>query len=231
MEKQLTLGFTLAGNANFDSYVAGGNVQAVADLAATAGSDGEQFIYLWGIEATGKTHLLQSACQRADAGGKGALYLPMAMAGEFDIRIFDGLEELSLVCLDDIQTIAGDSHWERALFHLFNRLRDSGTHLVVASDQSPSGLPVKLPDLASRLAWGLCYQLQQLTDDEKKQVLIEDAARRGLQMSEESAHYLLRHTPRNLGSLRRLLEDLDQASLEQQRRLTIPFIKSMLNRD
>jgi DnaA family protein len=230
MSKQLALGFTLPEKATLESYVPAANEQAVADITACAQGRGEPFIYLWGAEQTGKSHLLQAATQLADEAGRSALYIPLDQAKQFSPDIFDDLEQLNLICLDGVEQIAGHPSWEQGLFNLFNRIQAQGHALLVSAQCSPLSLPIKLPDLSSRLSWGLCYQLHPLDDPQKVTALIEDAARRGLEMSEESALYILRHTPRDMGSLRQLLEDLDQASLEAQRRLTIPFIKTILQR-
>lgn len=229
MAKQLALGVTLREHTNLETFIAGDNRQAVSDLTVCAEGRGEPFLYLWGGEAVGKSHLLQAACQLADQAGRGAVYIPLSQAAEFDPAILNGLDSLQLVCLDDIQQVAGDAAWEQAIFHLFNRLRDQGATLLVAASQSPSSLPFQLPDLGSRMNWGLCYQLLPLNDREKQFALISGAARRGLEMSEETAGYILRHTSRNMGALRDLLERLDQASLEAQRRLTTPFVRTFLS--
>lgn len=230
MPKQLALGFTLPEKATLESYVPAANEQAVADITACAQGRGEPFIYLWGTAQTGKSHLLQAATQLADEVDRGALYIPLDQAKHFSPEIFDDLEQLNLICLDGVEQIAGDPAWERGLFNLFNRIQAQGNALLVSAQCSPLCLPIKLPDLRSRLSCGLCYQLHPLNDRQKVTALIEDASRRGLEMSEESARYILRHAPRDMGSLRQLLEALDLASLEAQRRLTVPFIRTILQR-
>lgn len=211
-----------------ESYLPAANQQAVAGLCACARGSGEPFVYLWGAGQSGKSHLLQAATQLADQAGRGALYIPLEQATQLSPAIFDGLEQLELVCLDDIDQIAGKTDWELAMFGLFNRLREQNRSLLVAARCGPLNLPIRLPDLASRLSWGLCYQLQPLGDEDKAQALRAAATRRGLVLSDETARYILRHTQRDMGSLRRLLKQLDQASLEAKRGLTIPFIKAFL---
>lgn len=230
MARQLALGFARPEGASLETFIAGPNSQAIAGLSALAKGCGESFIYLWGNRTSGKSHLLQAACLLAEQAQQTAVFIPLKQAMEFTPEILDNLENSALVCLDDVQAIAGEIAWEQALFHLFNRLMDRGNRLLVAADSSPKRLPLELPDLASRLAWGLCYQLHGLQEKDQRQALIEDAARRGLEMSKESARYILRHTPRDMGSLRRLLVRLDHSSLEAKRRLTIPFIKQCLRR-
>ncbi len=229
MDRQLALGFKLREDISLSTFIPGNNSQAITDLTTTARGIGEPLIYLWGGKSTGKSHLLQAACQLADSEERPAVYIPLQQAELFQPDILNDLESLKLVCLDDLQRVTGDPAWEQAIFHLFNRLRDIGASLVVAADQGPSNLPIKLPDLASRLAWGLSYQLHPLTDDEKQSALIQGAERRGLDISRDTAFYILRHAPRDMGSLRVLLDRLDHASLEAQRRLTIPFVRSLID--
>jgi len=228
MPKQLALGLTLPESTSLESYLPATNQQAVADLVACAKGTGEPFIYLWGAEQTGKSHLLQAAIQLADQAGRSALYIPLDQATQLSPAIFDNLEQMDLICLDGVERIAGQADWEQGVFGLFNRLREQDKSLLVAARCSPLHLPLRLADLASRLSWGLCYQLQPLDDQHKIQALSAAAARRGLVLSDETARYILRHTQRDMGSLRQLLKQLDQASLEAKRGLTIPFIKAFM---
>lgn len=228
MNRQLALGITLRESASLETYTPGSNAQVIAHLSKCASGQGEQFLYLWGAEGTGKSHLLQAACQLANGAGRSAVYIPLEQAEAFTPEILADLDSLDLVCLDDVHLIAGQRDWEQALFHLFNRLRDKGASLITSAEQSPAHLPLELPDLRSRLSWGLGYQLTPLDDRQKMQALVDGAGRRGLIMSDETARYILRHTSRDMAALQGLLDELDRASLEAQRRLTIPFIKSHL---
>ncbi|MCU7810802.1 MAG: DnaA regulatory inactivator Hda, partial [Candidatus Thiodiazotropha sp. (ex Notomyrtea botanica)] len=100
---------------------------------------------------------------------------------------------------------------------------------VVAADHPPASLPVALPDLASRLTWGPCYHLFPLDDDERLELLLASAERRGMTMSVETASFLLQRTPRDIHFLTLLMDRLDSASMAAQRRLTIPFVREILN--
>ena len=95
--------------------------------------------------------------------------------------------QTDIVCLDDLQVICGDREWEEALFHCFNRLREHEHKLLICANQNPAQLAIKLPDLRSRLATGLIYQLPVMTDALKQQALISHAQSRGLILPEEVA--------------------------------------------
>jgi DnaA family protein len=132
------------------------------------------------------------------------------------------------VCIDDVHLIAGRPQWEEAFFHVYNRIHDAGGSLIVTANVMPKLLGLALPDLVSRLSWGVVFQLQGLTDLEKLAVLMMRAERRGMTLSEEVGKFILNHCPRHMSTLFAALEALDKASLAAQRKLTIPFVKSVL---
>ncbi len=231
--QQLSLGVSLNDDATFDNFYApeGSSNAAILELLkAQAGGCGEWFIYLWGRSGVGLTHLLQAAGHRAQDGGQAIQYLPLReVVGFAPEALLDGLDQLDYLCLDGLEAVAGKPDWEEALFHLFNRLRDSGGRLLVAAVQGPRELPVELPDLRSRLQWGMTCQVHPLSDDEKQLALRHRARARGLELNEEVAHYILQRVPRDMNELFCYLQRLDHASLAEQRKLTIPFVKKVLN--
>ncbi len=225
MSAQLPLGIGLRDSANFNNFFVGPNAEVVFQLER----GDEPFVFLWGSEGSGRSHLLQAACHRMSAGTGGAVYLPLSESPELAPAMLEGLETMALVTVDDLQQVAGQSEWEHGLFHLYNRARDSGCRIIVAADAPPAALGISLPDLSSRLGWGPVYQLLPLDDVDKCAALQLRAHRRGLELSDEVANYLLRRSPRGLHSLFSLLEHLDRASLAAQRRLTIPFVREQLD--
>ena len=228
MIPQIPLGFRLRERASFDSFQPGENAQLLFQLRDFADGQGEAFLYLWGGPGSGRSHLLQAVCRQAAERQRTPAFIPLQEMDRFDPGIFSDLEQMDLVCIDDLQMIAGKASWEKALFRLFNRMREGGSQLLVSADQSPARLGVKLPDLHSRLEWGVSYRLLPLNDECRMQALIVGARRRGMELPQESARYIIRHSPRDMESLQRLLAELDRASLAAQRRLTVPFVKQIL---
>ena len=189
----------------------------------------QQFFYLWGNKGSGKSHLLKGVCQHYLAQQRPALYVPLNKAQYFSPAVLENLEQQALVCLDDLQAVIGNAEWEVAIFDLINRVRETGrTLLIMSADQSPANLPVQLPDLASRLTWGEVYQLAQLNDKKKIDVLQKAAYQRGIELPDETANFLFKRLERDMKTLFNALEKLDQASLQAQRKLTIPFVKEIL---
>lgn len=232
MAVQLTLsGFTLQDHATFTNFYPGKNQLLYQFLESYAAGEGERFTYLWGNKSSGRSHLLQACCHHAHSQNLSAIYLPLAQLPMVSLEeVLEGLEHLSLVCLDDVDSVAGQKGWEEIIFHFYNRIRDSqnGGRLLVAGSALPKDLPFSLPDLASRLAWGVTFFLHPLTDEERLEALQLRASQRGFILPTEVGHFILRRCSRNMTDLFDLLAMLDQASLTNQRRLTIPFVKSVL---
>ncbi len=225
---QIPLSVSLRDDARFENFYEEGNELICNSLKEVASGTGEQFIYLWGAEGVGCSHLLQATCHAAEPNGRSAAYLPLNELVHLEGGVLQGMEHLDIVCLDNIQAIAGNREWEEAIFHFFNRIRELGNHLLVASSATPRNSGIALPDLVSRLSWGVVIQLQDLDDDLKLRALQMRSSLRGLEFTDEVGRYLLYHTSRNMGDLTRLLEQLDQASLSAKRKVTIPFIKEVL---
>ncbi len=234
MSEQLALDLRLRESASFENYLAGANSEPLTRLRASVEAlargevPRERLIYLWGEEGCGKTHLMQAACRLAQKQGAArSAYVPLALARELSPGILEGLEVAALVCVDDVHRIRGLSSWERALFALCEALRAGSGVLVAAAAANPASLDLALPDLATRLGWGLVYQLQALTDEEKIAAIQLRARNRGLEISEQVAAYVLRRYPRDAHSLFDWLDRIDQASLSHQRRITIPFLRAL----
>jgi len=209
----------------FEQFVPGANAVALGLVMRLSEQAGEPQLYLWGVPDSGKTHVLQAACQRMDAQGLPAAYLSLADAPH--PGALDGLEQLALVALDDIQAVMGQDVWELALFDLINRLREQQVPLLLAADAPPSSLAVRLPDLASRLSWGPVLRLEILDDAGKREVLRAHAEERGMDLPDEVIYFMFAHLSRGLPSLLAGLEQLDRASMERQRRVTLPLAREV----
>lgn len=189
----------------------------------------DRLLYLWGTKGSGKSYLLQACCQAINST-QSAIYLPLTLLKEWGPQAIEGLEDQALVCLDDINAIAHDPAWEEALFHLYNKIKDGEKGLlIISADQPPAKSPVKLADLRSRLGWGLVIQLNELSDEEKVNTLKLHASKRGFDLPESVGHFLINRCSRNMHDLHQLLNRLDDASLEAHRKITIPFVKNILN--
>ena len=143
--------------------------------------------------------------------------------------MLDALESLPLVCLDSLEAIAGNTVWERALFDFYNRWKEKGEGtLVVTGCSAPRKLGLQLPDLASRLDWGVSFHLDELDDEGKLSALQLRAELRGFKLPIDVGRFLLNRLSRDMRTLLTTLNQLDNASFRAKRKLTIPFVKEIL---
>ena len=222
---QLRLNLQLDDHAVFESFFPAGNEGAVAALTALATEPQAHGVWIWGAPASGKTHLLQGACELA---GDAAMYLPLGSLAAAGPELLDGLEERALLCVDDIDRVAGQRAWERALFRLYNALEERRHRLAVASVRPPRQSAFLLPDLSSRLRRLAVFRLRVLAGEDCAAALRLRAQHRGIELPDETVGFLLRRTRRDVRSLYGLLDRLAAAALREQRRLTVPFVRKVL---
>jgi DnaA-homolog protein len=228
MNMQLPLAIQLNDEATFADFCWGDNALLHQQIELSLAGNGERLMHLWGSSGCGKSHLLQACCQ-AVTTMQSAIYLPLKQLLEWGPQILEGLDEQHWISIDDLDVVAGDVAWEEALFHLYNRIRDNGkTSLLISSQLPPASIPIRLPDLQSRLSWGLVIHLCELKDKDKISTLIRHAKNRGLELPLSVGRFLINRCGRNMHDLDLLLNRLDKASLIAQRKITIPFVKSVL---
>lgn len=231
---QLPFEVFLRGDATFDNFFPGDSVtnqEALVTLSRINSPFSEKYCYLWGSSGVGKSHLLQATIHRASQNQLSGLYLPLShelIGGQQPNLVFQGLDKLDVVCVDNMNLLTGHI-WEEAFFHLYNKMRENNqTRLIIAATCSPQALGIKLADLSSRLAWGLAIHLEALKDDEKLEAIQMHAKDIGMELPEEVGRYLLSRVTRNMSHLNIILNQLSKASIVNQRKLTIPFVKSII---
>jgi DnaA family protein len=216
--QQLALSVQLRESASFDSFFSGPNAAAV-----TALRDPQGCLLLYGAVGSGRTHLLQAV-----ARAQHCPYLPMAEIGGIGPDVLEGLEHAALLCLDDLDAVCNRRDWALALLRLLDQRHALGSALIIASNTPPDRMEIALPDLRTRLMRAAIFGLKPLTDDDRTQFLRERAQARGLDLAPEVSRWLLTQLARDTGSLLAALEQLDRASLSAKRRLTLPFVQTVL---
>lgn len=228
---QLALTLKLPPPCGFDRFVVDGNLETLTAVEAwVSGVDSTTpCLYLHGPAGSGKSHLLHAACHALVARGQRLQYLPMGHPG-LQPEMLEVLEDCDAVVIDDLESIAGDTEWERALFRLYNALQVAGARLLIAGRAPPVALGLKLEDLVSRLNAAVIYALQPLDDASRARLLSAAAAERGLSLDASAREYILRRCPRDTGALLRLLDALDRLSLERKRAPSVRLIGELLAR-
>ncbi len=220
---QLPLRLRFSAPRRIDAFVAGDNAGVVDALTALAHGRGRDNVFLSGPEGSGKTHLLGALI----ADTPGAFYLPLSQLGDQTELLIGAISPSPLICVDEVDAIAGDRNIEIALFDLFNRVSENKGRIVFAARTVPARIGIVLPDLVSRLSSLAQLSLRPLSESSAREVLIQRAALRGFELEEGVLDFLFRRFPRNLGAMLELIDHLDTESLAQRRRVTVPFIRSI----
>ena len=228
---QLALPLSLQDRGVFESFWPADNEALVAyltNLAATGPyAVASAGCWLWGGAATGKTHLLHAVCQRL---GDDAVFLPLERFVDARPGILEGLASRRCVCLDNIDAVAGIEDFELALFALLNQIADRQVLLVVSAKAAPRDCGFQLADLQSRLSRLPVFRVEPLDEVGRIQALRLRASQRGLELPDDTARFLLNRSRRDMASLYLLLDKLDTEALIAPRRLTIPFVREVLQR-
>lgn len=220
--RQLALELSARPEPSFSNFVPGRNAELFAALRALAcAGGGERFIYIWGAPGSGRSHLLQAVLREARLAGRHAIHLKARSGG--GMLAAAGLD--ALVAVQDVELL--DAADQIALFNVYNRLREGSGALVASGIAAPGAIGVR-PDLGTRLAWGLVYEVHGLSDDEKSVAMAAHAQGRGFVLPEEVRSYLLRRGRRDLPSLLALVDLLDRRSLETHRAITLPLVREVL---
>ncbi|HLU07180.1 MAG TPA: DnaA regulatory inactivator Hda [Woeseiaceae bacterium] len=230
---QLALPLSLKDRGVFGSFWAAENAGLVAFLMQITDAARQPVpgvhtgCWLWGIEATGKSHLLNAVCDRL---GEDAVFVPLRRFVDSGPGILEGLATRRCICLDDIDSIAGRDDFELALFDLLNQAADRQVLLVVSAHAAPRDSGFRLADLQSRLSKLPVFRVEPLDEIGRVNALRLRAGQRGLELPDETARFLLSRSRRDMASLYQLLDRLDAEALVAQRRLTVPFVRSVMQR-
>ncbi len=214
----------LTNSSTFDNFLPGDNHQTLSVLRDFLEFEVDSRIcHLWGTIGSGKTHLLLAVANISDD----SVYIPF-MDLNLEPSCLDEISQSTLVCLDDVHSIAAQPAWENALFTLFERVESNNQKLLVSSRFRPAEMKFYLKDLVNRFQGRQALKLNPLSNDNLAKLLERQAARRGMTIEEPVIEFILNRYSRDIHSLMRLLNKIDTA-VEMRRRVTIPFLKQLVD--
>ncbi len=226
--RQMVLDFGAPAEGRFDDFWVGDNAQLVARLTALAHQRMPAFLVVWGEPRAGKSHLAHALCEAHSQHQRSAILVDGQQRAHLHPAMLEGLADVELVVIDNIDLFAGDPAWEEALFHLYNQMQTTGSAWVVMMQVAPLHSNFRLADLKSRLCACETYRLHALSDQDKRDWLRQLAHRRGFDLEPEWCDYILHRSVRDLPTLTHVINALDAASLAAQRTVTLPFIKQVM---
>ena len=229
---QLPLRLALSGGRRFTNFeVAPDNAELVDAVRRIAADSTPERVFLVGDAGSGKSHLLEAASEAASAGGESVAFVPMRGWRSQHVDAVRGLGGSGLLCIDDIDAVAGDRRWEEALLALLEASASRQARVLVSAAVSPSSIPFELADLQSRLNAATLYRLRELDDESRARALRRYAVARGIEIPDDVVGYVLTRYRRDMPSLVALLDRLDYQSMAHQRRITVPFVRALIEAD
>ena len=221
--EQLTFPWSKPNNSSFDDfYFEKNNLSILENLKS--GDD----LVIYGLSKVGKSFLLQSLCNYFSKSNKSSLYLPLKELNNYKTGLLDDLEKLDLVCIDDLQLIAGDNNWETAIFNLINNCLISNCRIVFCSNINPSLISFELDDLFSRIQKINRMEVHPVKSDNLIEAVRFFADLRSINIGDKEVTYLINHSKRNMGDLVTHINQLDKLSMQLKRKITIPLIKKVI---
>jgi hypothetical protein len=123
--------------------------------------------------------------------------------------------------IDDAQRLD-----EAELFHRWNRAQEEGRPLLIVGGEPP--WEIALPDLGSRLGAALQLEIGPPDDALAEELILALAEERGLPLGQEAAAYLVPRAERSYLQLEKLVEAIDQLSLERKAPPTLAIWRAAL---
>lgn len=225
--KQIALDIGLSPGPTLDSFVPGPNTAVRQHLELWVGEHTRTATrspvptYLWGMDGSGKTHLLKAVREALREQGASVGWMDAATPepGPFH-------ESWAAVLLDDVHCYSPVQ--QHAAFNWFVNAQTHQRWVLACGDVPPAQLQVR-EDLRTRLGWGHVFGLKLLSEPERRAVLRQAADARGVFLGDEVMDFLLTRFSRDLGSLMELLDLIDAYALQTKRAITIPMIRAMMD--
>ena len=180
-------------------------------------------VYIYGASGQGKTHVLQGAVLKALEIDKNAVYIDCS--DPFPDYILDFVDQIDFICFDNVHSILREN--QEIFFDLYNRARQAQIFILVSGNTLPSDLEV-MKDLKTRLSLAVVYKLEELSDELTMSVIDSQMSQRNLSVNSNVYEYLFKSYSRDLKLLLSTMNDLDKASLQAKKPISIPFVKKFL---
>jgi len=181
-------------------------------------------VFIYGASGQGKTHILQGAVLKALELDKNAIYIDCSEP--FPEHILDFIDQLHFISFDNVHLISSKNH--EIFFDLYNQARQSQILILVSADKLPSDLEV-MKDIKTRLSLAAVYKLEELNDESIMRVIDSQMGQRNLSINSGVYEYLFKNYSRDLKLLLATLNDLDKASLQAKKAISVPFVRKFLN--
>ena len=225
--RQLALQIQINERASLDNFFISKNnnkaIQILKNILERS-NNGAQ-IFIDDLGSNGKSYLLQAICNDFSNSNNSTIYIPMQKAINLEPSILEGINDLNLICLDDIDLISNQRDWELALFNLINECYEKDCFLLLSG--SIDKLEV-IPDLISRIKKMEILRLKAIDDDELLRATQSISKNLNIEISDKNMNYLINNSRRDIKTVFRTLSQLEKKSLERKKSIGLNLIKEVI---
>jgi DnaA family protein len=226
---QLPLSINVSPKQDFASFIVGSDIPVCHTLENIHATN-IPIVFISGPTGSGKSHLLNAVCLAQPADYPFMFLDAATLAPYFQepgdaTEVLNGLESNHLICIDNVDSLLPNPHWQFALFDLINRVLEQGHSIILTSKKRYDDQNFTLPDLRSRLVWGETYHLAPLDDTQIQGALSQYIESKQVKFQDQSLTYLLNHFPRDIKTLKSYIDEIDMHALSHKKAITIPLIK------
>lgn len=226
---QIALPLSFDRQFSLENYFSEQGALIIANLKSLIDGSAESVIGLWGGPDSGKTHLINACAHFSRQQGVAFQLYEGSQLIQCDPEYFDILAGCDVLAVDNLDALCGRRFWEEKFCQLINRCKNGDLRLIFTLADKPQFLQCLLADFQSRLSWGLLLQLSAYGDSDIERIVRQRAKLLGFDLSKDVMTYLLTHYSRRLSTQIENLRLLDDASLSEQKKITIPLIKQTLD--
>lgn len=221
---QIPINFSFCNAKTLDNYISGENKHLIKALKEFAKNNHGQLIYLFGEKSTGKSHLCKAVFDIIEDTKI------LVNQHNFETLSDIDLQNINYLILDDFEIILEKGNNEDTLFYYINEFIISKKSLLISSINSTEQITFTKKDLKSRLTSNLIFNIKEISDERKVEVLKNITEDIGWTIEEKVCQYIMYHYRRDLFFLCNVLKSIDENSLALKKKVTIPFVKSIIER-
>ena len=184
-------------------------------------SNSDQVILIYGSKSSGKSHICEAIYNQ---------YINSAFFINDKSILLDNIptDFYELLIIDNLDKLISSKTDEEKIFTLVNNQILHKKPVLVSSSKDIKDCNITLEDLSSRLLSDKIFTIKDLDDSDKIEMMILYCSQRGLEISENVLHYIMNNCSRDLYFLCALIKNLDNVSLSMKKKITIPFIKKVI---
>ena len=225
--RQLALQIQINERASLNNFFVSKNnsktIQILKNILLDSNNGVQMFIDDLG--SNGKSYLLQAICNDFSNSSNSSIYIPMQEAINLDPTILEGVSELNLICIDDVDLINKRREWELALFNLINECYEKDCFLLLSGNVNKLEA---IPDLVTRIKKMETLRLEAINDDELLEATQAISKNLNIEISDKNMNYLINNSKRDIKTIFRTLSQLEKESLERKKSIGLNLIKEVI---